>query len=148
MSFHIYMQHNASEPERLSKKLTNIIEMEGTLKNETSIIDPTLLVYGAMSNFVKVNYMYIPSFARYYYVTDIRSIKNNLFEIDGHVDVLMTYRSQIRKNKAVIRRSEKNYNLYLNDGSIKAQQNPKVQTKAFGSGFTTEKFILAIAGSD
>ena len=90
--------------------------------------------------------MYIESFNRFYFVDNITSIRNGLIQFSCRVDVLMSYRTAIRKNNAIIKKQENKWNLYLNDGTFKAYQNPNVLTKAFPSGFTTQEFVLAVAG--
>ena len=146
MSFEIVLMTNNSEKNKVTKKTTSVSTINGTLKQATSIIDPVLLIEGDLSSLAKVNYVSIPSFNRYYFVTNIRSDRNSLIEISCHVDVLMSFASEIKKNNAIIRRQEKNWNLYLNDGVFKTYQNPEVLTKAFPSGFSTQEFVLALAG--
>lgn len=147
MSFQILLQVNISEKNRLDKDVTTISTLNGVLKNETSIINPIILVEGDLSSYVNCNYMQIPVFGRSYFVSNIRSIRRNLFEITAHVDVLSTYKSSIRANSAIIRRQENNWNLYLNDGVFRVYQNTMVLTKDFPSGFSTQEFVLAVAGS-
>lgn len=147
MSFQILLQVNISEKNRLDKDVTTISTLNGVLKNETSIINPIILVEGDLSSYVNCNYMHIPVFGRSYFVSNIRSIRRNLFEITAHVDVLSTYKSSIRANSAIIRRQENNWNLYLNDGVFRVYQNTMVLTKDFPSGFSTQEFVLAVAGS-
>lgn len=147
MSFNITMQLNNSERERMDKNLTTLATLSGTLKNETSIIDPVILIEGDVSAYSLCNYMTIPVFNRSYFITNIRSIRNGLFEVYAHVDVLSSFANQIRANRAIVRRQEVNWNLYLNDGSFKVYQNPMVLTKEFPSGFDTMEFVLGVAGS-
>lgn len=147
MSFSIALQTNASEKNKLDKDLTTIATVTGTLKTQTSIIDPIILIEGDLSNYVGCNYMTISAFGRSYFVNNIRSIRTNLFEISAHVDVLSSFSAGIRSNSAIVRRQENNWNLYLNDGTFKVYQNPNVLTKAFPSGFSKQEFVLAIAGS-
>ena len=147
MSFNIRFYNNKSAPEKISKSLTELDVLSGTLKNETSIIDPVILVAADVEDIADANYMQIGLFNRYYFITDIKSVRANLVEVSAHVDVLMSYRSDIRDNKAIIKRSENNYNLYLNDGSLKTLQNPQIETKAFDPFMTTLEFVLAVAGS-
>lgn len=147
MSFPVILQKNASEDISLDKELTTISTLTGNLKDESSLIDPIIQFSGDITQYINANYMTIDAFARSYFITDIRVIRSNIFEISGHCDVLSTYKDQIRKSKAIIKRQENKYNLYLNDGSLKAYQNPIVVTKAFPSGFTTQEFVLAVAGS-
>ena len=73
-------------------------------------------------------------------------VRNGLWQISGHVDVLSTYKDAILQNRAIIQRSESNYNLKLNDGLFKTQQNPRITTIPFGTGFTTSNYVLALAG--
>lgn len=147
MSFSIVLQRNSSENNKVDKTLTTLSTMTGTLKNETSIIDPVIIFEGSLSNLKNCNYCTISEFGRSYFVNDIRSVRNGLIELTCHVDVLSTYATAIRGNRAIIKRQENNWNLYLNDGSFNSYQNPYVLTKLFPSGFNTSQFILAIAGS-
>lgn len=146
MSFSVVLQTNSSENEKLTKTLSNITTCTGVLKNESSIIDPVILIEGDIAALTGCNYMTIAAFGRMYFVTDIISIKNNLIEISGHVDVLSSYAAQIRSNRAIVRKQQNAWNLYLNDGTFKVYQNPLVITKTFPSGFTDTEFVLAVAG--
>lgn len=147
MSFNILLQRNTSELNKLDKTLTTITTLTGTLKTETSIIDPVIIVEGALSDLKTCNYCTISEFGRSYFVNNIKSIRNNLIELTCHVDVVSTYKAQIRSQFAIIRKQENNWNLYLNDGSFKCYQNPIVLTKKFSNGFTTPSFVMAVAGS-
>lgn len=147
MSFNILLQRNTSELNKLDKTLTTISTLTGTLKTETSIIDPVIIVEGVLSDLKTCNYCTISEFGRSYFVNNIKSIRNNLIELTCHVDVVSTYKSQIRSQFAIVRKQENNWNLYLNDGSFKCYQNPIVLTKKFSNGFTTPSFVMAVAGS-
>lgn len=142
----IILQINSSEKNRLDKNITDIVTMSGTLRESTSVVDPKIVIEGDLSSFVNCNYMTIPVFNRSYFINNITSVNNALFEISAHVDVLSTYKSQIRQNTAIIARQEKKWNLYLNDGVFKTYQNPHIVTKAFPSGFTEQHFIFSVAG--
>ena len=145
--FNIILQVNNSEKERLDKNITDIATISGTLREKTSLIDPVIVIEGDLSNYVNCNYMTIPAFNRSYFINNITSVSNNLFEISAHVDVLTTYKTQIRTNDAIIARQEKKWNLYLNDGVFKTYQNPYIVTKAFPSGFTSQHFVFSVAGN-
>lgn len=144
MSFTIDLQRNNSDINVLNKDVTTLMSVSGVLKSRTSIINPTIVIEGSLP--VNCNYMYISSFGRYYYVNDITSISNDLFEISGHVDVLKTYASQIRSSRGIIARQQSNWNLYIDDGVFKTYQNEILLLKQFDSGFTTQDFVLAVAG--
>lgn len=140
---------NISERESLTKSLTTLETLTGSLRNQSSIIDPVIEVTGISSGTVTAcNYAYIPEFGRYYFVKNITSIRTNVWVIACHVDVLKTYATQIKAQTAVIRRQENLWNLYLDDGIFKVYQNPQIITKAFPNGFTTQNFVLAVAGGN
>lgn len=147
MAFTIDLMVNHSEMNRVTKDTSTIISVAGELKQETSIIDPVILFAGSLSSLANCNYMYIASFNRYYFVTNIKSIRNGLIEISGHVDVLSSYASEIKSCIGIIERQANDWNLYLNDGTFKVYQNSLVVTKNFPSGFSGLEFVLAVAGS-
>lgn len=147
MSIDIVLMKNKSEKNAVDKSLDTIATVTGTLRGECSIIDPVVEIEVAMSDITRCNYMYIDKFDRYYFVTNMTSVRRGLVRFNCHVDVLMSFKKGILKNHAIVRRQQSKYNLYLNDGSLKVYQNPHVTTKEFPSGFTTMEFVLAVAGS-
>lgn len=142
----IKLQRNNSDDRRLTKDVTDLLTVEGYLREGSSIIDPVIIFDGDVSTFSKCNYMDIPTFGRKYFVRNIESIRTNTFRITAHVDVLSTYKPEILENTAIVRRQENQWNLYLDDGSFKVYNNPFVITKPFPSGFSNPSFILAVAG--
>lgn len=141
----INLYRNTSPPNYLNKNLIPVDSINGTLREPTSILDPTIMLErSAPTGF---NYMEIPAFNRYYVVTGVSSIANNLIAVSGHVDVLMTYKSEIRSCEAVIRRQENKFNLYLDDGIFKAYQNTKHKIIRLPYGFTDYSYVLALAGN-
>ena len=147
MSFDIKLQINASEKNALTKDITDVLTVSGTLKSETSVIDPVILINCELSSVVNVNYMTIATFGRSYFVDNIRSIRNGLVEFSGHVDVLSTYQNAIRAKSAIIKRQENDWNLYLDGGSFRVYQNQLIQTLNLPNGFTANELVLAVAGS-
>lgn len=145
MSFDVKLQTNNSDKNVLNKSISDIATYTGILKRNTSIIDPVIEFEGSLP--VTCNYMTIETFGRSYYVTDIVSTSNDRFEIHGHVDVLTTYAAQIKACSGIVARQCNNWNLYIDDGSFKVYQNPIIQIKQFPNGFTTNEFVLAVAGS-
>lgn len=143
----IQIQQTTSEKNRIGKSISTLYTASGTLREGTSIINPVIRISGAGVPALKnANYMYIPDFNRYYFITDIKSIRNGLIEISGHVDVLQTYSSQIRNNTAIIKRNANSWNLYIEDGLFKTYANPHIFTKEFPSGFKDPSYVLFVAG--
>ena len=69
-----------------------------TLKSGTSIISPTLLLNIAS----RPSYNYLSFEGRYYFVTDIVSVRTDLWEISCTVDALATWKSEIGSTSADI----------------------------------------------
>lgn len=143
----IILYQNISEYNAVNKSITELTTLTGTLREESSIIDPIITISDIDNYIGSMNYAYIPEFNRYYFITNIESVRNNMWRVSFHVDVLFTYREQIKRNSAIIERNENQYDLKLNDGLFKTQQNPRIAQIPFPSGFNTWNFVLAIAGN-
>lgn len=143
----IILYQNISEYNAVNKSIHELTTLTGTLREESSIIDPIITISDIDSYVGSMNYAYIPDFNRYYFITNIESVNSNLWRVSFHVDVLYTYRAQIKSNSAIIERNENQYDLKLNDGLFKTQQNPRIAQFSFPSGFNTWNFVLAIAGN-
>lgn len=89
----IVLYVTGSESNALDKVLQNSYELQGSLRSESSIINPTFLVQA--NNVTQYNYCFIPDFNRYYFITDIVSIRTNLWRVSCRVDVLMSFKTQI-----------------------------------------------------
>ena len=57
--FNIVFYVNSSEKNKMDKTLTEITTMSGTLRNETSIIDPVIIVEGDLSAFTGCNFLFL-----------------------------------------------------------------------------------------
>lgn len=152
MSFPIKHYVNLSASNVVDKELAvQTVDLVGTLREGSSIIDPVIIVEANDPGFHlnKSNYIYVELWRRYYYITNIVSVNYRLWELHCHVDVLMSFKDQIRAQTAIVARQESQYNLMLDDGIFMVYQNPKIQTKTFSvpGPFETQEFVLVVAGS-
>lgn len=144
----IILYKNSSPNNYLKKTLTNAKTITGSFRNTTSIINPEFII--EFNNPSQYNYLYIDDFSRFYYINNIESVKNNLWKLKCHVDVLNTYRSQIIKHQAIIDKqsSSSNSDLYLDDGDFVVKNKKSVEIESFPNGLNEEpKFILISAGA-
>ena len=148
MSFLIKIQRMSSESIRVNKEVNTMLELQGTLRDGCSIIDPVVLIEDTvgLGQLNVANYMEIPEFGRKYFIGDIVSVRSGLVQISGHVDVLSSFTGDLLLNKGIIFRQENDWNLYLNDGVLEMYQNPIVVTKEFEHGFEGKSYVLALAG--
>ena len=146
MSFTVSFGVTTSEKRQLDKAVSYAVSVSGTLRNQTNVVNPTILVEANVATLAGCNYMSIPSFHRVYFITDIRSISNGLCEVSGHCDVLSTYKDGIRSNNAIVGRSatKGNWNLYLNDPMLKVTNKSKIINKAGWTAFPKDNFSLML----
>ena len=126
-SFEMNIYQNISENNRVDKTnyLTQLGTINGVLRESTSITEPVLTL--EMETVPTFNYVYIPAFNRYYFVTEINSIRYNLWEISLSVDVLMTYKDGLYNLEAFINRSENNANNYIVDSKRVVEQGYDIE---------------------
>ncbi|MBO7247698.1 MAG: hypothetical protein J6V02_05070 [Bacteroidaceae bacterium] len=108
------------------------------LKDETSIMNPVLLVNPSNSAlpspFVPsgFNYANIPSFGRYYYISDW-TWKNGIWECTLNVDVLASFKTAIGNTSAYVERSASMYDSNVVDGFYPMKADATVVVTDFGS---------------
>lgn len=146
MSFPIIFMYNNEPMNKISKSPITKFTLEGTLKEESDVSNPVILVQH--DNPVEANYAFIGQFNRYYYIKEITSVKTGLWRIQMHCDVLKTFSEGILGSPAIIAKSSKKFNLYLNDPDYKCQQNDIIMTKTFPNGFdlATSRYIVTVLG--
>lgn len=140
-----------SERNRINKSnyISNRFTMEGSLKNETNVIDIVVLIEKTNPVSFNYNYMYISEFNRWYYIEDFKCIRNRLWEIHAHVDVLYSFCSDILSTTVIADKieTETAANLYLDDGSFVMDTRKYNQVKEFPNGFNDNgEYILICAG--
>lgn len=140
--FDIQAFWNKSDNNVVNKKLTAVVTLTGTLRNECEVVDPTILIECDDPN--KFNYIYIPALKRYYYIKDRNSVRNNIVEITAHCDVLMTYKADFLKLPAVISRNTHDYNVYLPDDQFSAMAYQRVQLRKFPNEMTANKNLIFV----
>lgn len=141
--------YTTSDDRRVIDKTLTIVSDNLTcqLVEECSAIDPVITM--AMNTSIyTANYMYIPYFGRYYYITNIEVIEGNVLRITGHVDVLKTYSTQLKNCSVNTRRNENNYDMYLpDDRPVEARYIR--YSKKFPTSFEsfTSSYILITVGN-
>lgn len=149
MTIELYV--NNSEAIVVDKNITPLRTVSGTLRTPSSILSPVILIDGDVE-IAKANYLWISEFERFYFVGDIVSTVNGLWELSCHVDVLSTYKNKLRTLSAILARQENVYNLYLEDDRLLTTCRRIYWTKAFpvrpnpGNSIDGSSFILTVAG--
>lgn len=98
---------------QITKLMTDVVEVTGTLRDKCDVLTPELLVKTDVREF---NYVYIDEFKRYYYVKDIVQYRQGMWVCQLKVDVLMSYRDSILEFSGVV--SRLNASDYVNGASV------------------------------
>ena len=123
---------------------------ECLFKEDTSLLNPALKL--RLSN--KPDYNYFKIDDRYYWITDIISLNNNLWQITGQIDVLATYKGHIQNTSAfVLYDSTPNTQLPDTRLAIETDCDTHTSTASMPWGFSTDPnagtyFIATVGESD
>lgn len=145
---------NASDKRKLKKNITEVVAFDSGvfLKDNCSIIDPVLKISGLTSaNVADINYAYISSFDRYYYVNDITFTNNNVCEMSLHVDVLGSFSKSIKNANCIFENASSSYNLYVPDSNIAIRSDETIQAYNFpNKPFSNQQMhlVLTTAGGN
>lgn len=145
----ITLMLSKSEPNSLSKELKAVATYTGTLRAQCSIIDPVIEIQldTLRLNISQCNYLYIPDFKRYYFIKNITVIRQNLWQISCHVDVLYTYADYIKQLPALVSRSGLD-SPYIEDDKVVYQSAPYIVTKTFPESLSDKQYLVTLIGAD
>lgn len=149
MAFTISLFKTNSENNRVVKTLTDEKQLSGELRNQTSVLNPSIRIESA-DNISTYNYAYISEFGRYYYITDIVSVRNNCWVVSLRCDVLMSYKDEIQGLNVILDNTqETGLSNYLSSPNWVNLVKTKTDIKVFPSGLSEQgEFILITAGGD
>lgn len=137
---------NVSEKNCLGKTLINETDFQGVLREQSSIINPIIRVQS--TELPDFNYAYIPDFKRYYFIAGIRNMSTNIWELSLGVDVLESFRTQIKQNVAIISDTEStNLTRYIEGEQWKVNVKNTTDIINFPNGLLENgEYILITAG--
>lgn len=125
----IILYRNNAEPNRVDK--TNYIERVGSLygvfRTSENITEMDIEIYS--DNVPQFNYIKIPAFNRYYFVTTVTMIRNGLWNVGVKIDILYSYMNSINNIVAFVDRNEYDFNEYIPDDKRTVYEGYDVDTK-------------------
>ena len=135
-SFYLNLYNNNAEDERVDKYsyLNNATKLEIHALQPSSMQNPIIdIEYSGVFNF---NYANIPMWSRFYYITNVTSLRTGLWRISLRCDVLMSFKNAILKTKCLVARQENEGNMYLVDEKLPSESKNDVRvydisTKSF-----------------
>lgn len=142
----VTLYYNADKNIVAQKHLTSIGSFSGDFRATADVLRPTLIIEGEVST--SANYVYIPDFHRYYYISERREITKDLTEFALYVDVRKSFYNNLLSNKGIVSRNENNYNVYLRDAKIPVDARKTVAVRKFNSvfGASTPCVVMLVLG--
>ena len=127
----VTLYYNADKNIVAQKHLTSIGSFSGDFRATADVLRPTLIIEGEVST--SANYVYIPDFHRYYYISERREITKDLTEFALYVDVRKSFYNNLLSNRGIVARNTNNYNMYLADNKIPISARKAVAIQKFPS---------------
>lgn len=113
------------DPRVVNKTLSNAsLTIDAKCTDAKDILNPEFVINLAAQVSAKYNYMRIPEFNRYYFITDMAYDTAQNLVISAHVDVLKTYADSIPSINGMITRSS-NANGEKTDSSLPVNEYAK-----------------------
>ena len=142
----VILYKNSSENNVIGKSLVQIKSVECNLKNDVSVVNP-ILVLSYTDSILDSNYCFIPKFNRYYFIDEIIPITGDRSIIKCRVDVLESFKDDIKSLTAIINKQETIADKFIDDGSWIVENKDFLQSYNFSNGFNDSgEFILITAG--
>ena len=142
----VILYKNSSENNVIGKSLVQIKSVECNLKNDVSVVNPTF-VLSYTDSILDSNYCFIPKFNRYYFIDEIIPITGDRSIIKCRVDVLESFKNDIKSLTAIINKQETIADKFIDDGSWIVENKDFLQSYNFSNGFNDNgEFILITAG--
>lgn len=143
----IKLYYNSSDNRCINKTLSTSYTITGTLRDETSVINPEIIIKNEGA--IRYNYAYIPEFKRYYYINNIESVRQNVWKLYLKVDPLMSFKADILALRVVVNKQSSitNGDEYIDDGSLVTDNLMFKTIYTFANGFNDDgEYILITAG--
>lgn len=142
----IILYNNKSPKNKIGKTLTNPNTITGSLRGETSISNIQMLLNIVDLN--PYNYMYVADFGKYYFITNIISVRTGLWLVTASIDVLESYKSEILSLDVILSSTESTGSKQYKMGSCwDVLVKDKTDIIPFSNGLLpTGEFILITAG--
>lgn len=142
----IILYNNKSPKNKIGKTLTNPNTITGSLRGETSTTNVQMLLN--IVNLNPYNYLYIADFGKYYFITNVISVRTGLWLITASIDVLESFKAEILSLDVILSNTESTGARQYKMGTCwDTLVKDKTDIITFSDGLlNTGEFILITAG--
>ena len=147
MAYSIKLYQTSSDKRMVNKTLTSVMDATAEIWGDCDILSPSLLLNVASG--INFNYLQIldaPFNGRYYFVDNITIMQNGIMRVPCSIDVLMSHKSDIKKEIAILARQSNIANLYFNDPDLPIENRSNVSFKQFPKGLENKAYYYLLIG--
>lgn len=123
------------DPRKMNKSPSLTISANCDIHDATDIMNPVfILAYNAA--YIGCNYMYVPDWGRYYYITAVTALSGTRMQIEGKEDTLQTFAAELSEIECAINKQEQFEGvatLFFKDPDIIPRQDTVTFTQLFSS---------------
>ena len=142
--FKAYLYKCKDDNRKINKTLEDEIEIGIDFNRSMNFSNGEIILQGNIFTFSEYNYLYIPYFKRYFYITDMEATRNNLIKFNIKIDVLMTYKDSIVQLVATSIKSD-NYEPYTENLNLPVSVKEQYKKLSFENPFNENGTIILVA---
>lgn len=101
----VELYNTTDNPNVVNKTITKVRELNITFRQAVDEKTPVIIMHN--TNIKGCNYVHIPDFQRYYFISNVSNYNNVLSRVTLTTDLLMTYQDAILNNQSLITATEK-----------------------------------------
>ena len=143
---YIYMYTNHSDAREIYKDITYVDYVTGVFKDTQNVNRIIVNLETSYASLANVNYIYMPDFGRWYYITEKSVVNSSITQVVLETDTLMTYREAIQSFTCLCLRSQTKYNRQQVDEKLPKVVKDLVYIREIGNPLTSENIILVTVG--
>lgn len=140
-------------PQVINKNTTELRTAEGGFRQPLSLMNPIIEMGGDVQNlFASGTCTYMQVDGKFYYVMDYEFPKQNLTVVHLHLDVLMTYKSEVNSLNIMLERSSAGGDPDMEDTMMPISNNVDIEKynlpHAFNQNEADGVYVLVTSQSD
>lgn len=145
----ITLYSTSSPSKTVTKALSNAKQCVGAFRDKDNPSDrnPVIIIEGARNTLSSFNYAHIPDFNAYYFIREKNAVSANTTELVMKKDVLMTFDSGIRQQRAIINRQASSSHSDVDlDDEIYVVKRSELEAIAVSNATHNSTIVLAVTG--
>lgn len=144
----IKLYHTTDEVNKVSKTLSLVGSYDLDLLAPENVGEFSFTLSADVNSaLINANYAYISSWGRYYFLGEPTILNNGYVRFTATIDLLMTHRSELLQENAIVLRQQNEGNLYIVDSEFPCENRKDYFYKKFPSSFSDSfTYYLTVGG--